>query len=190
MEIPLFPLFTVLFPGGVLPLRIFEPRYVDMVSDCLKRDAGFGVCLITEGGETGDAASCHDVGTLARITDWDKGPDGLLQISCMGGQRFRRLSSRVVSSQLTIARVELLPEPEPVSVPESYRSLVRLLETALERLGHGDEGVDANFDDAHWVGCRLAQLLPLELEQKQRLLEMDDALERLAGIGGALEKLA
>jgi len=82
--VPLFPLHTVLFPGGPLPLRIFEARYLDMVSDCLKRDRGFGVVLIEQGREVGEAASCHEVGTLARIIDWDKRDHGLLEIICQG----------------------------------------------------------------------------------------------------------
>ena len=91
VTLPLFPLHTVLFPGGLLPLRIFESRYLDMISDCLRNDRGFGVCLISAGREVGDGAECFDVGTLARIQDWDSTPDGLLGIIARGEQRFDSL---------------------------------------------------------------------------------------------------
>ena len=107
--LPLFPLNTVLFPGGPLPLRIFETRYIDMVKDCVKDDAPFGVLLIREGGETG-AATTHTVGTLARITDWYQGSDGLLGVTAIGEQRFRVLSRVRRADGLNVGTVELLPD--------------------------------------------------------------------------------
>ena len=89
IQIPLFPLGTVLFPGGPLPLRIFEPRYLDMVSDCLRNDKAFGVCLIKDGREVGEPAQPFDVGTMAKIVDWDRTDDGLLAITALGTSRFR-----------------------------------------------------------------------------------------------------
>ena len=99
-EVPLFPLHTVLFPGGPLALRIFEPRYLDMVSECLRNDQPFGVCLIQSGNEAGVAASPHLTGTFARIVDWQSGDDGLLSISARGEQRFHVQETRIERDQL------------------------------------------------------------------------------------------
>ena len=109
LDLPLFPLHTVLFPGGPLPLRIFEPRYLDMVSRCLREDRGIGVVLIREGSETGPAPEVHDLGTLGRIHYWNRRDDGLLGVTLVGGRRFRILASTVQPDQLVCARVELLP---------------------------------------------------------------------------------
>src|SRR5512144_1891243 len=114
-ELPLFPLNTVLFPGGVLPLRIFEPRYLNMVSECMKADHGFGVVAIQEGSETGIAASFQKIGTLARIADFDRLEDGLLGITCQGGQRLQVMSHRVQADQLILGRVNFLPDDPPLS---------------------------------------------------------------------------
>ena len=116
MQIPLFPLNTVLFPGGPLPLRIFETRYIDMVKDCVKDDAPFGVLLIREGGETG-AATTHTVGTLARITDWYQGSDGLLGVTAVGERRFRLLSSERLASGLNVGQIEVLPDEPSMPLP-------------------------------------------------------------------------
>ena len=106
MEVPLFPLRTVLFPGGPLPLRIFEQRYLDMISSCLKRDEPFGVVLIRSGSEVG-SAEVYDSGTLARITDWYQGSDGLLGITATGTDRFRIRSSSRQPDGLLIGDVEI-----------------------------------------------------------------------------------
>jgi Lon protease-like protein len=111
MKIPLFPLGTVLFPGGPLPLRIFEQRYLDMISSCLKNDSRFGVLLIRTGKETGDATT-HSVGTLARIVDWYQGSDGLLGITAIGEERFRLLQSERQENGLHLGDVKRL-EAEP-----------------------------------------------------------------------------
>lgn len=180
MEIPLFPLHTVLFPQGLLPLRIFEPRYVDMVSDCLRSAGPFGVCLILEGKEVGEAARVQPVGTLARIVDWAQLPDGLLGITVEGGQRFRVLDSRVQPDHLRVGRIEILPDiPEAALSPE-YASLAELLSRILDELGEPYASMPRALDRADWVGGRLSELLPLSLEVKQRLLEMDDPHQRLS----------
>lgn len=180
MEIPLFPLHTVLFPQGLLPLRIFEPRYVDMVSDCLRSAGPFGVCLILEGKEVGEAARVQPVGTLARIVDWAQLPDGLLGITVEGGQRFRVLDSRVQPDHLRVGHIEILPDiPEAALSPE-YASLAELLSRILDELGEPYASMPRALDRADWVGGRLSELLPLSLEVKQRLLEMDDPHQRLS----------
>ncbi len=178
LEIPLFPLQTVLFPGGPLPLRIFEPRYVDMISRCLKSGVGFGVLQIRSGGETGPSTS-HEVGTVASIVDWDQLNDGTLGVVVVGGARFMVRSARRQDDGLNVGLVELL-EPEPVRpLPERFREMARLLEGVFEDLGPHYRHVSPDFDDAGWVGCRLAELLPIALEHKQHCLELFDPVRRL-----------
>ncbi|MEW6646426.1 MAG: LON peptidase substrate-binding domain-containing protein [Pseudomonadota bacterium] len=185
LNVPLFPLHTVLFPGGVLPLRIFEPRYLDMVSECLRLDSPFGVCLIREGREVGEAANTYDIGTLARISWFERRDDGLLGINVEGGQRFRILTTEVQPNQLIRAGVELLA-PEPASaVPADCTPLVALLQGILDQLDFPYAKLERRYEDAAWLGARLTELLPLKLELKQYLLQMDDSqarLERLLAI--------
>lgn len=178
MEVPLFPLNTVLFPGGPLPLRIFEPRYVDMVSDCLKNDSPFGVLLIREGQETGPATT-HAVGTLARITDWYQGSDGLLGITALGEKRFRVVSSRQKPGGLNVGEVEILPDEPPVPLPAEYESMSHILADVLDDLGRLYEPLERHLDDATWVTSRFVEILPIDLEQKQRCLEQADPVARL-----------
>lgn len=178
MEIPLFPLRTVLFPGGPLPLRIFESRYIDMISECMKKDSPFGVVLIREGSELGQE-TFHDVGTLANITDWYQGSDGLLGVTAAGGQRFRLLSSRQQADGLIVGKIEVIaPEPD-MALPDEFASLRKILESVLDDLGRLYETLARRFDDAVWVTYRLIEVLPIDLEQKQQFLESSDTLARL-----------
>ena len=178
MEIPLFQLRTVLFPDGPLPLRIFESRYIDMIGQCMKNDSPFGVLLIREGQETG-LATTYEVGTLASITDWYQGSDGLLGVTAVGGQRFRLLSARQQADGLNIGETEVLPVEPYVALPAEYASLIKILESVLDDLGRLYESLERRFDDAVWVTYRLIEILPIELEQKQQLLESNDTLARL-----------
>jgi Lon protease-like protein len=178
MEVPLFPLRTVLYPGGPLPLRIFEARYLDMISGCLKNNSPFGVLLIKTGGETGPATT-YDVGTLARIVDWYQGSDGLLGVTAIGEQRFRLLSSAGLADGLNIGRIEIIPTEAARTLPDEYRPLVNILSGVLEELGRLYESLDRKFDDAGWVGYRFAEILPITPEQKQNCLEVDDPVRRL-----------
>lgn len=187
--IPLFPLNTVLFPGGPLELRIFEARYLDMVSACLKRDQGFGVCLIAAGSETG-AARTYTVGTLARIRDWEQGADGLLHILALGGTRFRVTRIRVQHDGLSLGEVEWLPDPPAVPLPESLRPLAGRVRAALAQMPARYAAVTAAYDDAAWIGNRLAEILPLAAPQRQNLLEMNDARMRLDVISALLNSPA
>ncbi len=190
LEIPLFPLRTVLFPGGSMPLRIFEPRYLEMVGNCLRTDSGFGICLIRDGSETGRAATFHEVGTLCRISYWQRLPNGMLGVTVRGGQRFRVLSSHTLSNQLTRASVELLPEEQRCRVPPHHRQAAQRLCRMLEQLGLPYNKPPTDYEDAAWVGCRLAELLPLPLGRKQLLLQLSDPLQRLEELQEALEQLA
>lgn len=178
LEIPLFPLQTVLFPGGPLPLRIFEPRYIDMISRCLKTDVGFGVLLIRSGGETSPAEP-HDIGTIARIVDWDQLSDGTLGVVVVGGGRFLLRRAWRQPDGLNMGAVELLETEPTVLLPERFHDMGRLLQGVFGDLGPHYRHVTPDFGDAGWVGCRLAELLPIELEQKQHCLELSDPLRRL-----------
>jgi Lon protease-like protein len=179
--IPLFPLNTVLFPGGPLPLRIFEPRYVDMVRYCMREHAPFGVVLIKAGVEAGGAVtSTADVGTSARIADFFQMPDGLLGIRCVGERKFRVLERRVQNDGLNMGTVEWTPAERAADVPAEYMHLAALLRKVLPELGEIYQSVPKHFDDAGWVSARLAEILPINLAEKQLCLELADPLERLA----------
>ncbi len=186
MQVPLFPLNTVLFPGGPLPLRIFEPRYLGLVSQCLKNDKPFGVLLICDGGETGPATT-HNVGTLARITDWYQGSDGLLGITAIGEQRFRLIDSVRQDDGLNIGDVEILDNEPVTPLPEEYQEMAAILAGVLDDLGRLYESLDRHFDDASWVTSRFVEILPIDLEEKQRCLEQSDPVERLRIVRELLE---
>lgn len=173
MQVPLFPLNTVLFPGGPLPLRVFESRYLDMISRCMKEDGAFGVLLIRDGHETGPATT-HEVGTLARVTDWYQGSDGLLGITAIGGERFRLLSAERRDDGLNVGEVELLPPVPSMALPDEYRALPPILDGVLNDLGRLYENLERRHDDAVWVAWRFMEILPIDLETKQAVLENDD----------------
>ncbi len=188
MQIPLFPLNTVLFPGGPLPLRIFEARYIDMISERMRSDAPFGVVLIHEGQEAG-AASTYTVGTLARITDWYQGSDGLLGVTAIGEQRFRITSTERMPDGLNVAQVEVLPDEESMPLPDAYKGLAEILEGVLDDLGRLYESLERHYDDAGWVSYRFVEILPLDLEQKQFCLEKADPAERLRIVNELLDSV-
>jgi Lon protease-like protein len=168
-SLPLFPLRTVLFPGGLLPLKVFEQRYIEMTKACLRDERPFGVCLITHGDEVarGDGAfpEIANVGTLARITGFDMPQLGIL-----------------------VASVTPFPDEPRHTLAETYAPLARLLRVIATRLGASNFPADTHYDDASWVGYRLAELLPLPLSIKQSMLEVNDANVRLAALKQFLER--
>jgi Lon protease-like protein len=178
-RIPLFPLNTVMFPGGVLPLRIFEPRYLDMVSDCLRNDTPIGVVLIREGQEVGQAADTHAMGTLSIISYWNRRNDGLLGITLRGTQRFRLLAHEVMPNQLVMAEVEAMPAPQPIQVHSKYQPMANLLRKIIAQLEPPYTTMPAHYDNLEWVSARLCEFLPMPLEDKQQLLECDDVITRI-----------
>jgi uncharacterized protein len=178
-SIPLFPLNAVLFPEGPLKLRIFEARYVDMIGRCMRENSSFGVALIREGVEAGGEARTVEIGTTARIVDFEKLQDGLLGITALGERSFRIHSTTQQADGLNIADVEWLPAEPSVPVPEEAEYLVRLLQHALPQLAPVYDFTPIRYEDASWVGMRLIELLPLPLPEKQRCLEMQDPLRRL-----------
>jgi uncharacterized protein len=185
-NLPLFPLNTVLFPGGRLPLRIFEQRYMDMAKACLRDSAPFGICLIREGAEVGEPASPMDVGCLARIGAWDMAQLGVLQVTAQGEQRFRIVERTVQGDGLARARVELLPPDSDGGIPESCTRCVQLVKRVLDE--HGETYLEPPYhlDSSSWVSARLAELLPLPLAAKQELLELTDGQARLLRVNALL----
>jgi Lon protease-like protein len=190
--IALFPLHTVLFPGGPLPLRIFETRYTDMVRRCMREQQPFGVVLIQEGDEAGPVATTATIGCSARIADFYTLQDGLLGISCVGERKFRVLRVWRAPDGLNMGEVTWLA-PEPLrGLPAEYARLGATVQRAVDELEQQYQHVEKRFDDASWVGARLTELLPIELNDKQVLLELDDPMARLAALlelvpGGAGE---
>ncbi len=184
-DVPLFPLNTVLFPGGRLPLRIFESRYMDMAKVCLRDGSPFGVCLIRDGAEVGSPATPVEVGCLARIGAWDMPQLGLLHVTAHGEQRFRILQRRVQGDGLARADVELISQDADAAIPESCAPCVRLLERVIEQQSALFEPPH-KLDSASWVSSRLAELLPLPLAAKQELLEIADARTRIERLNALL----
>lgn len=184
-EIPLFPLQTVLFPEASLPLRVFEQRYLDMAKECLKNETPFGICLIASGQEVGAPAEPHEVGTLARIVDWDMPQLGLLQVIAQGGERFRIHERWASPKGLLRATVEIIPEETECTLDAEHCRLVPLLKRVLEELSAQGQQVPQpphRLDDAAWVAWRFCELLPLPTALKQDLLELESHQERLGEI--------
>ena len=187
-RIPLFPLNAVLFPDGRLPLRVFEARYMDMTRDCMRHATPFGVCLIREGREVGKPATPEPIGCLANIIDWDMQQLGMLHLQTRGGQRFHIISSEASAQGLLYAEVELIAPEAPVPVPEAQAGCVRLLNMVVNEQGAEVFHAPHRMQDADWVGCRLAEILPIPLPAKQKLLELTDSLERLTLLYKFLEQ--
>lgn len=179
MEIPIFPLHTVLFPGGILPLKIFEQRYMDMTTACLKESKPFGVCLIKEGAEVGAPAVPETIGCLARITDWDMQQLGVLHLKTEGFHRFEIHRQNVAANGLRSANVTLLPDEPSIPVPPEHASCAKVLELIIEKVGDEHFKEPFRFHDAVWVSFRLAEVLPLKLIVKQKMLELSDTAARL-----------
>jgi uncharacterized protein len=173
----IFPLGTVLYPGGVLPLRIFEQRYIEMTKVCIRDARPFGVCLIREGQEVGTPAVPQEIGCLASIEQWDMPQLGVFHLVARGGERFRLEEHRVARNGLMSGRIERLSADTPAArVDPACRKVLSLI---IERLGEANFPSPHALDDASWVGFRLAEALPLDMTVKQELLELTDAGVRL-----------
>jgi len=180
---PLFPLPTVLFPEGPLPLRVFEPRYVDMVGRCMREDEPFGVIRIQENAEASGTeasdAELSKIGTLAIIADWFRSDGGLLGILAIGSLRFQLHSTAVQPDGLRTGNIEELPPERQTPLPPEFISMSTALQHLIQKLDRLYQGIETRFDDASWVGLRLAEILPIGLEHKQHCLELEDPVERL-----------
>ena len=187
-DLPLFPLGTVLFPEGRLGLRIFEPRYLDMVSECLRADGGFGICLIRDGQEVGAVAQPYEIGTEARIVDWDRNDDGLLGLTVHGGRRFRVEATQVQPDNLLLGEVSWF-EDEVVPLPAEYAPLADLLWQLLQQVEPDRAAEGERFSDAAWVAYRLAECLPLQPEQSQALLAQTDPIVGLQALAAVVQAM-
>jgi uncharacterized protein len=185
-EIFIFPLGTVLFPGGMLPLKVFEQRYIEMTKACLRDNRPFGVCLIREGREVGTAAVPEPVGCLAAIEQWDMPQLGVFQLLARGGGRFRIREMRVAPNHLISAAVEpIAPDAATAAADPLCREVLAAI---VDKVGAERFPAPLKLDDAAWIGYRLAEVLPLETRVRQSLLELTDAGERLERLHALLVK--
>lgn len=179
LDLPLFPLGSVLFPGGIMSLKVFERRYLDMAATCMKAQLPFGVCLIASGKEVGAPAVPHAIGTLAHIDSGDMPQLGLLVLDIRGGHRFRIISQSTQPDGLLRAQVMLLDEPAPQGIPHAQQGLLPLLRKIASDLGPEKMPMPHAFHDASWVGYRLTEVIPVQALAKQKLLELEDPVSRL-----------
>jgi Lon protease-like protein len=179
IALPLFPLNAVVFPGGRLPLKIFEQRYLEMVKQAIAADAPFGICAIREGAETGTPATPYSVGTRVRITDWDMLQTGILHIGTQAQERFVIRSTRAEPSGLLIGEVEAVSTEAAIAVPADLELAVEILRHVINEYGEAHFPPPHDFGNAVWVGYRLSEVLPLKLSIRQNLLEMNDSITRL-----------
>ena len=198
-SLPLFPLGSVLFPGGLLALRVFEVRYLDMVRKCHQAGAPFGVVALTQGREVRQAGApeeqFNDVGTLAVIEQIDSPQPGLITLLCRGSQRFRITQRSHLPHGLWIADVGHIDPDLTVPIPQDLRKASTALAQVLHTLKQRDPETPtaivptaAQLDDCGWVANRWCELLPVPLELKQRLMELDNPLVRLELVGDVLER--
>lgn len=182
-QLPLFPLNTVIFPGGVLPLQIFEVRYLDMVKDCVRDQSGFGIVLIRDGKE-----QMYKTGTLCRIRDWGTLPNGLLGVTARGEKKIHVNETHTAPNKLIFGRIEEVPESPSCALPEGFEPMRHLLRKVISKVGEPYSSLSAHYGHASWVGARLVELLPLRLSIKQRLLEIEDHVVRLHHLEEVLQK--
>jgi len=175
--VPIFPLRTILFPGSKLPLRIFEPRYLDMVSHCMRSNIEFGIVLSRKVPQPG-MLETYATGTLATIIDWNQGDDGLLGITTLGTNKFELLSMTKQEDGLNIGDIRIVEKEEDFKAPSNFDNMINLLEAILEDVDLYHER-DKFFDSASWISFRFAEILPLKIEDKQKCLEFDDPILRL-----------
>lgn len=179
-DIPIFPLHTVLFPDGYLKLRIFEQRYIDMVRECSLKACDFGVCLINNQEDSNRPANHMRVGTTAEICDFSTLGDGLLGITAHGRQKFIISKTRMRDNGLLMAEVKILDQTALIDVPEEYSVLSMITARFMEQMSSNYPSFQPqHLQDANWIGYRLAELLPLDINEKQVLLQLSDPLERL-----------
>lgn len=197
--LPLFPLNTVLFPDGILPLKVFEARYIDMVRACMKGELPFGVVLIKSGSEVGEAAEPEMVGTLARITRWDMEDLGVLLLRTQGGERFRIQDTRILPDRRLEAQISLLAPDAIAPATEVHLNCAKTLKAVIDNInakGKADHGPGfespfaqpLKFDDAGWVANRWCEILPIPLKARQKLLELDDPQIRLSVVHQYLQQ--
>lgn len=182
MKIPLFPLSSIVLPGGRLPLRLFEPRYIRMVSESMKEGTGFGICLAKPGEEGSLETEPFPLGTIARVVDFDQGADGLLHITVLGEQEFTIETYESDPDGLLIGTVHPQALPEPVSIPATYSTLAVKLSQIIEHLEPHISFPDRDLNSAEWVCNRLLELLPIDATEKYEMLKSFDTESRLKAL--------
>lgn len=187
--LPLFPLRTVLFPGGELPLRIFEQRYIELVRNSIRLGQGFGIPPIRHGNEAGTPVTPYSLGTLAHITDWNQGSDGLLGIVVEGSKRFEIIDTRVATSGLLMAQVRWLPDAEPSAVPAAFQYLAEILQSLFQLVPPPKNKAAARLGASVTLAYRLAERLPLSVEQCVEILGMSSPERQLAFCEAQIERL-
>ncbi len=189
MNVPLFPLNSIVLPRGRIPLQLFEPRYIDMLTRCLKEDRGFVVVLLRDGAEVGPTASFYDIGTYVRIIDFQQLENGLLGITVEGAAKVTVVRSWQQEDGLNVGDVEVLLDEADSEVPDRFNELPSVLRALFRHPVVRDLDMDVDYGDARHVGWRLTELLPLDKQEKQRLVELQDPLERLSRLQELLEAL-
>jgi len=184
-EIPLFPLKTVLLPANTLALKIFEPRYLDMIANCMRENSLFGVVLIHRGEETGTGSDIYSIGTTATISDWEHRADGLLGVTALGIQRFEILSTRTQSDGLALAEIELLEDSDSNEIPEQYHYMLQLLDHISAQAGR----IRSDNQSFCEILYQLIYLMPIDVALKQRLLEIPDYSDRAVILHAELIRL-
>ena len=175
--VPIFPLQTILFPGSKLPLRIFEPRYLDMISHCMRSNTEFGIVLSRKVPQPG-MLETYAIGTLATIIDWNQGEDGLLGITTLGTNKFELLSMTKQEDELNLGEIKIIEKEEDFKAPPNFDNMISLLEAILEDINLYHER-EKYFESASWASFRFAEILPLKIEDKQKCLEFKDPILRL-----------
>lgn len=199
--LPLFPLNTVLFPDGILPLKVFETRYIDMIKNCMKTETPFGVVLIKSGQEVGSTAVPVDVGCIANITQWDMPTLGLLMLRTQGGDRFRIVETRTLPDHRVEARVDMIASDDIAGISDIHVSCAKALKIVIDDISEKlrqdspeTQAFDSPFsnpvklDSASWVANRWCEILPIPMKARQKLMELEDAQSRLAVVHKYLEQ--
>nr|WP_235937705.1 LON peptidase substrate-binding domain-containing protein [Marinobacter caseinilyticus] len=189
MHVPIFPLNSIVLPRGRIPLQLFEPRYIDMLTRCLKEDRGFVVVLLRDGLETNSTAAFYDIGTYVRIIDFQQLENGMLGITVEGQSKVAVVKTWRAPDGLNMGDAEYLVEEAELAIPEAFSELPVVLKALLKHPVVNDLDMNVSFSDARDVGWRLTELLPLDKQEKQRLVELQDPLERLERLHALLEAL-
>ncbi|MBU2875983.1 LON peptidase substrate-binding domain-containing protein [Marinobacter salexigens] len=189
MKVPVFPLNSVVLPGGRVPLQLFEPRYLDMLTRCLKEDQGFVITLLQNGSEAGRVASFQETGTYVRIIDFQQLDNGLLGITVEGDAKVYITQSWQQDDGLNMGEVEFLPVEQRAEIPAVFHELPSVVRALFRHPVIDELGMTVDYEDARDVGWRLTELLPLDKLEKQQLLEMQDPVARLSRLQELLEAL-
>ena len=187
-RLPLFPLNTLVFPGGRLPLKVFEQRYLDMVKQAIADNTPFGICAIREGTETGTPAVPYPIGTRVRVTEWDMPHTGILHIDTHAQERFVIRSTHVEPNGLLIGEVKSVSSEPAAAIPDELELAIEILRHIVAEYGDAHFPAPHDFGNAVWVGYRLSEVLPLKLSVKHDLLAMNDSIMRLRILTEFLKK--